>query len=329
MTEREVETVERKDEIVSGKTFLGIEFGSTRIKAVLTDADHTPIASGSHEWENRLDHGIWTYTMDDIWGGLQDCYRDLKKDVKEQYGVTLTKIRAIGFSAMMHGYLAFDKAGELLVPFRTWRNTITEEAAAALTKEFSYNIPQRWSIAHLYQAMLNKEEHVKDIAFFTTLAGFIHWKLTGEKVLGVGDASGMFPIDSNTKDYDAAMLDKFDALAEPYGFDWSLRDILPKVLVAGENAGTLTTEGARLLDTDSGMSTGGRCGNRYGSDQQCGCPHRKRIRRYFCICYDCTGKGIKECAHRDRSGDYTIRRSSCHGALQQLYIRPECMGQSV
>ena len=210
--------MERKDEIVSGKTFLGIEFGSTRIKAVLTDANHTPIASGSHEWENRLDHGIWTYTMDDIWGGLQDCYRDLKKDVKEQYGVTLTKIRAIGFSAMMHGYLAFDKAGELLVPFRTWRNTITEEAAATLTKEFSYNIPQRWSIAHLYQAMLNKEEHVKDIAFFTTLAGFIHWKLTGEKVLGVGDASGMFPIDSNTKDYDAAMLDKFDALAEPQPF---------------------------------------------------------------------------------------------------------------
>ena len=256
MAEREVETVERKDEIVSGKTFLGIEFGSTRIKAVLTDADHTPIASGSHEWENRLDHGIWTYTMDDIWGGLQDCYRDLKKDVKEQYGVTLTKIRAIGFSAMMHGYLAFDKAGELLVPFRTWRNTITEEAAAALTKEFSYNIPQRWSIAHLYQAMLNKEEHVKDIAFFTTLAGFIHWKLTGEKVLGVGDASGMFPIDSNTKDYDAAMLDKFDALAEPYGFDWSLRDILPKVLVAGENAGTLTAEGARLLDTDGELEAG-------------------------------------------------------------------------
>ena len=248
--------MERKDEIVSGKTFLGIEFGSTRIKAVLTDADHTPIASGSHEWENRLDHGIWTYTMDDIWGGLQDCYRDLKKDVKEQYGVTLTKISAIGFSAMMHGYLAFDKAGELLVPFRTWRNTITEEAAATLTKEFSYNIPQRWSIAHLYQAMLNKEEHVKDIAFFTTLAGFIHWKLTGEKVLGVGDASGMFPIDSNTKDYDATMLDKFDALAEPYGFDWSLRDILPKVLVAGENAGTLTTEGARLLDTDGELEAG-------------------------------------------------------------------------
>ena len=242
--------------IRSGKAVLGMEFGSTRIKAVLVDPEGNPIASGSHEWENRLDHGIWTYTMDDIWGGLQDCYRDLKKDVKEQYGVTLTKIRAIGFSAMMHGYLAFDKAGELLVPFRTWRNTITEEAAAALTKEFSYNIPQRWSIAHLYQAMLNKEEHVKDIAFFTTLAGFIHWKLTGEKVLGVGDASGMFPIDSNTKDYDAAMLDKFDALAEPYGFDWSLRDILPKVLVAGENAGTLTAEGARLLDTDGELEAG-------------------------------------------------------------------------
>ncbi len=213
--------------------------------------------------KNRLDHGIWTYTMDDIWGGLQGLLPGFKKDVKEQYGVTLTKISAIGFSAMMHGYLAFDKAGELLVPFRTWRNTITEEAAAALTKEFSYNIPQRWSIAHLYQAMLNKEEHVKDIAFFTTLAGFIHWKLTGEKVLGVGDASGMFPIDSNTKDYDAAMLDKFDALAEPYGFGWSLRDILPKVLVAGENAGTLTAEGAkasryrwRTGSRNSGMSAG-------------------------------------------------------------------------
>ena len=256
MTEREVETVERKDEIVSGKTFLGIEFGSTRIKAVLTDADHTPIASGSHEWENRLDHGIWTYTMDDIWGGLQDCYRDLKKDVKEQYGVTLTKISAIGFSAMMHGYLAFDKAGELLVPFRTWRNTITEEAAAALTKEFSYNIPQRWSIAHLYQAMLNKEEHVKDIAFFTTLAGFIHWKLTGEKVLGVGDASGMFPIDSTTGDYDAGMLATFDEMVAPLGYPWKITEILPKVLSAGEQAGVLTEEGAKLLDPSGRLEAG-------------------------------------------------------------------------
>ena len=253
MTEREVETVERKDEIVSGKTFLGIEFGSTRIKAVLTDADHTPIASGSHEWENRLDHGIWTYTMDDIWGGLQDCYRDLKKDVKEQYGVTLTKIRAIGFSAMMHGYLAFDKAGELLVPFRTWRNTITEEAAAALTKEFSYNIPQRWSIAHLYQAILSGEDHVKDIAFFTTLAGYIHWKLSGEKVLGIGEAAGMFPIDSTIMDFDQKMLDQFDGL---HNFDWKIRDILPKVLVAGEPAGVLTAEGAKLLDSTGTLQPG-------------------------------------------------------------------------
>ncbi|MCI6006297.1 MAG: FGGY-family carbohydrate kinase [Blautia sp.] len=256
MTEREVETVERKDEIVSGKTFLGIEFGSTRIKAVLTDADHTPIASGSHEWENRLDHGIWTYTMDDIWGGLQDCYRDLKKDVKEQYGVTLTKIRAIGFSAMMHGYLAFDKAGELLVPFRTWRNTITEEAAAALTKEFSYNIPQRWSIAHLYQAILNKEPHVKDIDYITTLEAYIHWKLTGRRVLGIGDAAGMFPIDIETKDYHEEMVQKFDALVAPEGFSWKLRDIMPQVLVAGQDAGTLTEEGAKLLDVSGRLKAG-------------------------------------------------------------------------
>ena len=245
-----------KEAITAGNTSLGIEFGSTRIKAVLVGPDNGVLAIGSHEWENRLENGIWTYSLDDIWNGLQDCYKNLAEDVKTQYGETLTTIGSIGFSAMMHGYMAFDKDGELLVPFRTWRNTITEEAAAALTKEFSYNIPQRWSIAHLYQAMLNKEEHVKDIAFFTTLAGFIHWKLTGEKVLGVGDASGMFPIDSNTKDYDATMLDKFDALAKPYGFDWSLRDILPKVLVAGENAGTLTAEGAKLLDTDGELEAG-------------------------------------------------------------------------
>ena len=245
-----------KEAITAGNTSLGIEFGSTRIKAVLVGPDNGVLAIGSHEWENRLENGIWTYSLDDIWNGLQDCYKNLAEDVKTQYGETLTTIGSIGFSAMMHGYMAFDKDGELLVPFRTWRNTITEEAAAALTKEFSYNIPQRWSIAHLYQAMLNKEEHVKDIAFFTTLAGFIHWKLTGEKVLGVGDASGMFPIDSNTKDYDATMLDKFDALAKPYGFDWSLCDILPKVLVAGENAGTLTAEGAKLLDTDGELEAG-------------------------------------------------------------------------
>ena len=248
--------MERKDEIVSGKTFLGIEFGSTRIKAVLTDANHTPIASGSHEWENRLDHGIWTYTMDDIWGGLQDCYQDLKKDVKNQYGVTLHKISALGFSAMMHGYLAFDKAGELLVPFRTWRNTMTEEAAADLTSRFGFNIPQRWSIAHLYQAILNKEEHVKDIAFMTTLAGYIHWQMTGEKVLGVGDASGMFPIDMNTKDYDEEMIQKFDKLIDGENYPWKVKEILPKVLVAGDAAGILTEEGAKKLDPTGNLEAG-------------------------------------------------------------------------
>ena len=246
--------MERKDEIASGRTFLGIEFGSTRIKAVLTDENHVPIASGSHEWENRLEDGIWTYSENDIWGGLQDCCRDLKKDVKTKYGEILTTVRAIGISAMMHGYLAFDREGKLLVPFRTWRNTMTEEAAAALTKEFQYNIPQRWSIAHLYQAMLNNEEHVKFVAYLTTLAGYVHWRLTGEKVLGIGDASGMFPIDSKTKDYDAGMLEKFNALVS--GFDWSLGDILPKVLVAGEYAGALTSEGAKLLDSEGDLKTG-------------------------------------------------------------------------
>lgn len=246
----------KKEAILEGKTALGIEFGSTRIKAVLVGEDNTPLASGSHEWENRLDNGIWTYTLDDIWSGLQDCYRDMAEDVKKQYGVTLTKIGALGFSAMMHGYMAFDEKGELLVPFRTWRNTITEEAAEKLTKEFNYNIPQRWSIAHLYQAILNKEEHVKDIAFFTTLAGYVHWKLTGEKVLGVGDASGMFPIDSATKDYDAAMVEKFDALTAPCGFSWKLKDILPKSLSAGEDAGTLTAEGAKLLDVSGNLEAG-------------------------------------------------------------------------
>lgn len=245
-----------KETIESGKAALGIEFGSTRIKAVLIGEDHAPIASGSHEWENRYDNHIWTYTLDDIWGGLQDCYQDLKKDVEKQYGAKLTKFGSIGFSAMMHGYLAFDKNDELLVPFRTWRNTITEEAADKLTKELSFNIPQRWSISHLYQAILNKEEHVPNVTFFTTLAGYVHWKLTGEKVLGVGDASGMFPIDSNINNYDEGMLDKFDALVQPCGYAWNIREILPKVLLAGEAAGTLTAEGAKLLDPSGELEAG-------------------------------------------------------------------------
>lgn len=248
--------MEIREAIESGKVSLGIEFGSTRIKAVLILLDGTPIASGSHEWENKLVNNIWTYSLDDIWNGLTDCYRDLKADVKKQYGVTLKKMTSMGFSAMMHGYMAFDKNDNLLVPFRTWRNTITEQAAAALTEAFSFNIPQRWSIAHLYQAILNKEEHVKDITFFTTLAGFIHWKLTGEKVLGVGDASGMFPIDSTTRQYDADMIKKFNELVADCKFDWKLEEILPGVLLAGDKAGTLTAEGAKLLDPEGDLEAG-------------------------------------------------------------------------
>lgn len=248
--------METKQLILEGKTSLGIEFGSTRIKAVLIDAKGTPLAAGSYEWENQLIDGIWTYAMEDVWKGLQDCYQDLLADVKKQYDVEITKFGSIGFSAMMHGYLAFDKEDNLLVPFRTWRNTITEEAATALTKEFNYNIPQRWSISHLYQAILNKEEHVKDVAFFTTLAGYVHWKLTGKKVLGVGDASGMFPIDITTGNYDQTMIDKFDVLVSGEGFAWKLADILPEVLTAGEAAGVLSEEGAGLLDVSGKLSAG-------------------------------------------------------------------------
>lgn len=245
-----------KEEIANGSTILGIEFGSTRIKAVLIDSTHTPVAMGAHEWENRLEHNIWTYSLDDIWNGLQDCYKNLAEDVQAKYGLPLTKIGAMGFSGMMHGYMAFDKAGELLVPFRTWRNTMTEEACKELVKLFEFNIPQRWSIAHLYQAILSKEEHVKDISFFTTLAGYIHWKLSGEKVLGVGEASGMFPIDSKTGNYDAEMIKRFDELESVKAFDWTLEEILPKVLNAGEQAGVLSAEGAKLLDPTGTLQPG-------------------------------------------------------------------------
>lgn len=243
-------------EIQAGETSLGIEFGSTRIKAVLVGKDHSPIASGSYEWENQLIDGIWTYSLDDIWKGLQESYQELAKDVENQYGVVLTKIGAIGFSAMMHGYMAFDKEGNLLVPFRTWRNNITEQATDILTPLFGQQIPQRWSIAHLYQAILNGEEHVKDITYLTTLAGYIHWKMTGKKVLGVGDASGMFPIDSTTIDYHQTMVEKFDRLVEEKAYPWKLRQILPEVLAAGEDAGALTEEGAKLLDVSGNLQPG-------------------------------------------------------------------------
>ncbi|MBD5491471.1 MAG: ATPase, partial [Lachnospiraceae bacterium] len=204
-----------KECIASGKAVLGIEFGSTRIKAVLVDENNKPIASGAHDWENRLENGIWTYSLDDIWNGLQDCYKKLTEDVQAQYGEKLEKLGAIGFSAMMHGYMAFNEKDELMVPFRTWRNTITEEASNKLTELFNYHIPQRWTIAHLYQAILNGEEHVPDLKFVITLAGYIQWKLTGEKIVGVGEASGMFPIDIATGQFNEKMIAKFDeAVAE-------------------------------------------------------------------------------------------------------------------
>lgn len=245
-----------KEIILKGKAALGIEFGSTRIKAVLIGENHETLALGTHDWENRLVDGIWTYTLEDIWGGLQDCYASLAADVKAKYDADITELSAIGFSAMMHGYLAFDKDDNLLVPFRTWRNTITAQSSAILTEKLGFNIPQRWSISHLYQAILNKEEHVKAVAFFTTLAGYIHWKLTGEKVLGIGDASGMFPIDSSVNDYDAKMVATFDELVAGEGFGWKLNDILPKCLNSGEAAGTLTAEGAKLLDVSGKLEAG-------------------------------------------------------------------------
>lgn len=242
--------------IEAGKAVLGIEFGSTRIKAVLVDEAGKPIASGAHDWENQLVDGIWTYSLDAIWGGLQDCYRDLTEDVKKQYGVEIKSLAAIGFSAMMHGYMAFDENDNLLVPFRTWRNTITGQACEELTPYLNFNVPQRWSVAHLYQAILNGEEHVKQIKFQTTLAGYIHWQMTGEKVVGIGEAAGMFPIDSKTRDYNQTMVDKFDAKLAEKGMPYKLRDIFPKVLVAGENAGTLTAEGAKKLDPTGTLQPG-------------------------------------------------------------------------
>ncbi len=248
--------MDAKELIQSGKAILGIEFGSTRIKAVLIDDVHKPIAQGSHTWENQLVDGLWTYSLDAIWGGLQDCYSDLRANVQKQYGVEIKSLASIGISAMMHGYMAFNAKNELLVPFRTWRNTNTGKAAAELSELFKFNIPLRWSISHLYQCILNGDAHVKDITFQTTLAGYIHWMLTGEKVLGIGDASGMIPVDSATKTYCADMVEKFDKLVAPKGYGWKLLDIFPKVLVAGEDAGKLTAEGAKKLDVSGNLQAG-------------------------------------------------------------------------
>ena len=257
-----------KETIQSGKAILGIEFGSTRIKAVLIDQENKPIAQGDHEWENQLVDGLWTYSTEAIWFGLEDAYANLRKNVINEYDCEIEHLASIGISAMMHGYMAFGPTGtaskgapageaeKILVPFRTWRNTNTGEAAAELSKLFNYNIPLRWSISHLYQAILNGEEHVNDITYLTTLAGYIHWRLTGEKVLGVGDASGMIPVDPETKTYNAEMVKKFDELIAPKGYSWKLEDILPKSLSAGEAAGTLTEHGAQRLDI-SGHLKGG------------------------------------------------------------------------
>ncbi len=242
----------------SGNESLGIEFGSTRIKAVLIDENFNVMASGSHTWENKFIDGYWTYSLDDIWQGLRSAYSDLNANVQKRYGTVITNLSSICFSAMMHGYLPFDKNGNQLCEFRTWRNTTTQQAAGALTKLFNFNIPQRWSIAHLYQAILNGEEHVKDIAQLTTLAGYVHYKLTGENVVGVGEASGIFPIDSNTNQYDNEMIEKFAALPEVQKYNWNIKDILPRVLTAGENAGYLSKEGAKCIDPTGNLKPGVR-----------------------------------------------------------------------
>ncbi len=242
--------------IRDGKAVLGIELGSTTIKAVLIGEDHMPAASGSHGWENRLDNGIWTYSLEAIWAGLQDAYQKLRQDVREKYGEEIRSLGAIGISAMMHGYMVFDKEGKLLVPFRTWRNTITGEAAGRLTEIFGYPVPQRWSIAHLYQAILNGESHVRSIDYMITLEGYVHWKLTGRKVLGIGDVAGMFPVDPEKKDFDRARVRMFDELVAGEQLPWKLEEILPQALTAGEDAGCLTKEGAALLDTSGNLESG-------------------------------------------------------------------------
>ncbi|GAA1439454.1 xylulokinase [Leifsonia poae] len=247
-----------REAIIGGRTSLGIELGSTRIKACLVDADDpsTVLAVGGHEWENEFVDRVWTYSLDAVWSGLQAAYSELIADVDARYGVRPETFGAIGVSAMMHGYLAFDAQDELLVPFRTWRNTSTGPAAAELTDLFGVNIPLRWSIAHLHQAVIDSEPHVARLSFLTTLAGYVHWRLTGRRVLGVGDASGMFPIDPQTKNYDADLVARYDSLVAERAPGLSLTAVLPEVLVAGEAAGTLTPEGAALLDPSGTLRPG-------------------------------------------------------------------------
>lgn len=245
-----------QEKIRQNKTYLGIEFGSTRIKAVLIDDSYAPVAAGSHEWENRYENGVWTYPLEDIIGGLQHCYAELTADIKEKYGVIPESYGGMGISGMMHGYMPFDEKDNLLVPFRTWRNTITEQAASELSELFGFNIPQRWSIAHLYQAVLNNEEHISEIAHINTLAGYIHYRLTGVRAVGVGEASGIFPIEKG--DYNAEYLDKLDLLLKEKKFEKNIREILPFVLSAGEGTAALTESGAKILDPTGALKAGVR-----------------------------------------------------------------------
>ena len=328
--------------IECGKTALGIEFGSTRIKAVLVNEKNEPIASGSHTWENRFENGIWTYTLEDIWTGLQDCYANMATAVEHQYGIKIATIGAIGFSAMMHGYMVFDKDDKLLVPFRTWRNNCAEAAGDKLTELFNYHIPARWSVAHLYQAILNGEEHVKDIVFQTTLEGYIHWMLTGEKVIGIGEASGMFPVDPETRQYDAGMLQKFNDLVKDK-VPFKVEDILPKILVAGDEAGRLPRCRRRSGPSDPrgrkaprpdgnaaarhpALPARGRRGHGHGRDQFRQKAHRQRLRRHERVRDDRARKGAFESVSRDRPCDDARGRPCRHGPLQQLHVGHQRLG---
>ena len=302
---------------------LGIELGSTRIKAVLVGDTCKPVAQGDFTWENRLENGIWTYPLEEVWQGVQAAYAALAADVLAKCGQPLTTVGCIGVSAMMHGYLAFDAAGKLLVPFRTWRNTMTGAAAEELTSAFGFNIPQRWSAAHLYQAMLNREPHLPQLDFFTTLAGYVHWQLTGRKVLGEGDASGMFPIDSTTGGYDAAMLAKFNALADRQGCPVDLVKLLPTVLPAGEDAGMLTVEGAKRLDPTGTLQPGIPFCPPEGD-----AAHRQCQRRHQYFCHGRPGKAAVQGLPGNRHGHDPRRRGGRHGPLQQLHQRFERLGRS-
>lgn len=253
--EKTMDTTQIAAAVKKGDTALGIELGSTRIKAVLIGPDHAPIATGAYDWENRLENGVWTYHLEDVWTGIQAAFRELREEVQSRCGVPLTTLGAMGVSAMMHGYLPFDQTGEQLCEFRTWRNTITEAEAQELTQLFQFNIPQRWSIAHLYRAIRQGEAHVKDIAFLTTLEGYVHWKLTGKKVLGVGEAAGMFPLDETGR-FHPRMVGQFDEILQQRNIPWRLEDILPEILVAGDPAGELTPEGAKLLDPTGALQAG-------------------------------------------------------------------------